>query len=201
MDLTLPTPDFLSSLWNRQGLTSPWDALFCTRWGHSCLSSQAIQEALLPAAGSAVLPSCGCAGNSFPFVFPSDPICSATAQIQFRRRVPPASSHALSLRNHSNPPKQRTLNLNKPSDISLAGQDAEQDSLHACLFETLWLFWPLSNPPLQSTLFSQLGQTLHFLVDLATVLSQQDISIFCDPKPSFFDVQLCPFIEINPHRI
>lgn len=37
------------------------------------LWSQAKQEALPTAAGSAVLPSCGCAGNSFPFVFPSEP--------------------------------------------------------------------------------------------------------------------------------
>lgn len=51
---------------------------------------------------------------------PLIPICSATAQIQFRRRVPPASSQALSPRTHSNPPKQRLSNLNKPSDISLA---------------------------------------------------------------------------------
>lgn len=38
--------------------------------------SQATQEALLPAASSAAPPtphSCGCAGNSFPFVCPSDP--------------------------------------------------------------------------------------------------------------------------------
>lgn len=131
---------------------------------------------------------------------PSDPICSATAQIQFRHRVPLASSRALSLRNHSNPPKQRTSNLNKPSDISLAGQGTEQDSPHACLFETLGLCWPLSNLPVQCTPLSPSGQTPHLLVDLATVLSQQDTSIFCDPKHSFYEVQLCPFTEINLHR-
>lgn len=66
---------------------------------------------------------------------PLIPICSATAQIQFRRWVPPASCQALSLRNHSNPPKQRLSNPNKPSDISLAGQEAEQGSPLAASFK------------------------------------------------------------------
>lgn len=115
--------------------------------------------------------------------------------------VPPASTRALSLRNHSNPPKQRTSNRNKPSDISLVGQGTEQDSPHARLFETLGLCWPLSNLPVQCTPLSPSGQTPHLLVDLATVLSQQDTSIFCDLKHSIFEVQLCPFTEINLHRI
>lgn len=102
--------------------------------------SQATQEALLPAAGSAAPPApVDALGTVSPLFAPLIPICSATAQIQFWRRVPPASSPALSLRNHSNPPKQRPSNLNKPSDISLAGQDAERDSPHARRFATLGL--------------------------------------------------------------
>lgn len=102
--------------------------------------SQATQEALLPEAGSAAPPApVDALGTVSPLFAPLIPICSATAQIQFWRRVPPASNPALSLRNHSNPPKQRPSNLNKPSDISLAGQDAERDSPHARRFATLGL--------------------------------------------------------------
>lgn len=121
MGLILPTPAFLFSLGNGQSTTRPGDSLSCTRWGQSISSARPLRKPFCRVAGSAVLSSCRYAGNSLPFVCPSDPICSATAQIQFRRHVLPASSWALSLRNHSNPPRQRPSNLNKPSDISLAG--------------------------------------------------------------------------------
>lgn len=200
MDLTFPTPVFLFSLGNEQSPTSSGDALSYTRWGYR--ASQPGHSGSLPAGDWLCNPPfLWMCWNSFPFVCPSDPICSATAQMQFRRPVPPASSWALSLRNHSNPPKQRPSNLNKPSDISLASQDAEQDSFHACLFETLWLCWPLSSSPSQCTPLSLPGQTQHILVDLGTVLSQQDTSAFCDLKPYFSEVQLCLFIEINLHSI
>ena len=120
---------------------SPGDALSLTRWGQRP-----------PKPGHAGSPPAGgwlcrhppplpmdVLGTASPLFTPLIPICSATAQIQFRRRVPPASSPALSLRNQSNPPKQRPSNLNKPSDISLAGRDAEHDSPRAHRLETLWL--------------------------------------------------------------
>lgn len=85
------------------------------------------------------------------------------------------------------------------SPLTSAWQDAEQDSPHARLFETLW--WPFSNSSSQCTPLSPPSQTPHFLVDLATMLSQQDTSVFCDLKPSFSEVQLCPFIETKLYRI
>lgn len=135
---TWPFPPLpFSSLWEMDKAPQALGMLCLAQDGGIAASPPKPLKPSCCTAGSAVLPSCGCAGNSFPFVWPSDPICSATAQIQFRRRVPPASSWALSLRNHSNPPRQRPSNLNKPSDISMAGQDAEQDSPHARFFETL----------------------------------------------------------------
>ena len=120
----------------------PWGGLSHTRWGAP--RPQPGQAASPPAGGrlcrTPQLPApVDAPGTVSPLFAPLIPICSATAQIQFRRRVPPASSPALSLRNHSNPPKQRPSNLNKPSDISLAGQDAERDSPHARRFATLGL--------------------------------------------------------------
>lgn len=46
IDLTLPSPAFLSSLWNGQGPISPGDALSYTRCGPCVLPRQAMQEAL-----------------------------------------------------------------------------------------------------------------------------------------------------------
>lgn len=142
MDLALPL--LCLSLSAKQAEPhQPWGGLSHTRWeapqppqpGHagSPLAGRLCRTPPPPPAPVDAL------GTVSPLFAPLIPICSATAQIQFRRRVPPASSPALSLRNHSNPPKQRPSNLNKPSDISLAGQDAERDSPHARRFATLGL--------------------------------------------------------------
>lgn len=174
----LHTPASLSSQWSEQSPPRVGRYFVWHKSGAPGCPSQATPEVLLPGAGSQALFPVDVLGTVSPLFAPLIPICSATAQIQFRRRVPPASSGALSLRNPFDPAKQRPANLNKSCDISLVGQDTKQASVQARLFVTFWLCWPLSNPLSQHTPLSPPGQTPHFLVDLVTVLTQWDTSIF-----------------------
>lgn len=158
--------------------------------------SQATQEAFLQATGSAILPSCECAGTAFPLFVPLIP----SAQ-----QLPKCNSGVLCLQ----PPVEHCLlgitwiPPNKGPQIwispltsawqvrTLSRTVSMPASLKPFGFADLCLT-PLRNA---------LHQTQHILVDLGTVLSQQDTSAFCDLKPYFSEVQLCLFIEINLHSI
>lgn len=143
MDLTLPPLPFFPPCKMGEALRA-LGVLCLAQDGAQRGLPSLVQEAFLPTVASAVPLPVDVLGIASPLSAPLIPICSATAQIQFRRRMPPASSHTLSLANHSNPPKQRPSNLNKPSDISPAVRTLSRTvptlaSLQPCGFTDLCL--------------------------------------------------------------